>query len=793
MPQTLALQTPCQHCQLLFQSSPGQLFCCGGCEIVYGFIQGQGLGQFYDLRDANPPSRPAPVSPTQETSTYDYCDNQDFLKRSNSSGVRMRFYLEGMNCTACLWLLEKLPSLCSDAASAEVDMSTSTIEVERKPDGSFAKIAQALHRLGYRPRPIVETNEAAHFQAIEKRRDLIRIGVAGAATGNIMIFAVSIYAGSSGQWAADFRWLSAVLALPVLTFCAWPFYRSAVSALRTKHLNLDVPIVTALLTGTVVSCWSLFHAGQAIYFDSLSMLVFLLLSSRLLLKRVQTQYLGARLLENEFLLTTVEKILPSGATTQISSIELKIGDTIRVVACKTVPVDGRVISGHGFINSAVLTGESAPVKICEGMKIEAGVESLSDSWYMQVEQLGPQTRIAKIFRDTERAATQKSRFVHSSERAARWFISVVFVFAVGVVAFFWQTDLAEGVSRALALIIVTCPCVFGIAIPLSMSLAVRQAAAHGIIIKDSGTIERLWQTDTLVFDKTGTLTTGEMSVLNFSSTNPSELEIVLGLEQDQKHPVARALTAALQKMGVSPRHLNNILELESGGVTGNMGGFQYSVEPLKIARHGSQDELIPSSVGLFRGDSLLASFELGERIRKEAPPTLAWARTHFSTVRLISGDQAPVVQRCARLLGFRDGAFESGKTPEDKALAVRKLGSRVAMIGDGANDAAALATAAVGIAVCGSLDVSLRAADVYLTRQSLETIPTLFSIAALTRSAIYRNLLFSTSFNLLSGSLALMGLMTPLWAAVFMPLSSMTVLLSATWTGNRISKLEDQL
>jgi Cu2+-exporting ATPase len=162
-------------------------------------------------------------------------------------------------------------------------------------------------------------------------------------------------------------------------------------------------------------------------------------------------------------------------------------------------------------------------------------------------------------------------------------------------------------------------------------------------------------------------------------------------------------------------------------------------------------------------------------------------------VRLISGDQAPVVQRCARLLGFRDGAFESGKTPEDKALAVRKLGSRVAMIGDGANDAAALATAAVGIAVCGSLDVSLRAADVYLTRQSLETIPTLFSIAALTRSAIYRNLLFSTSFNLLSGSLALMGLMTPLWAAVFMPLSSMTVLLSATWTGNRISKLEDQL
>lgn len=787
MEQALAKNAACIHCGTFFTSSSSQRFCCAGCEFVFSLIQDKGLGRFYELRDANPPVCPAPVETSK--STFDYCDDPEFIRRSSPDGRHLNFYLEGLNCTACLWLLEKLPDFCPDAETARINMSSSTIEVARTPGGSFAKIAQTLNRYGYRPHPIIETHESKQFQVREKRGDLIRIGVAGAATGNIMILAVSIYAGATGNLANEFRWLSALLALPVLTYCAWPFYRSALFSLKTKHINLDVPIVAALLAGITMSAWSLLRSENNVYFDSLSMLVFLLLSSRLVLKSVQNKQLGATNLESEFLLATVERVPIFGAPTLVSSLKLEIGDVIRVAAGQIVPVDGIVISGSGLISAAVLTGESEPISISEGSKIEAGVESLSDSWLMKVERLSSQTRIAKIFRDTEKAAIEKSDFVRASDKAAQWFIGIVFLTAALVVGYFWTSNLHEGISRALALIIVTCPCVFGIAIPLSMSLAVRKAAAHGIIIKDSGTVERLWKINSLLFDKTGTLTTGQMSLLNLRYENGSDLEIAMGLEQGQKHPVARAIVASMRELGVTPRNFANVAELSTGGVIGELNGAFYSVKPL-IPDNSNSGEVIRSSFGLFRDDEVLLSFDLGDQPRKEAVPMLQWARQNFSSVRLISGDRGGVVTKCADLLGFNTDECESEKTPEEKAVAVRKIGSGIAMIGDGANDAAALAAADVGIAVCGSLDVSLRAADVYLTKQTLTAIPRLFKIAELTRSAIYRNLVFSVSFNVVSGFLAVSGAMSPLWAAVLMPISSLTVLLSATWTGRKISEIE---
>lgn len=795
MAQPIHLESACEHCGAIFIPTTTQRFCCAGCKFVYELIQSEGLEHYYQIKDATPPACPLPVQ--LSTSTYDYCDDLEFIKKLSPDGLRLRFYLEGLNCTACLWLLEKLPDFCVDADLARVDMATSTIEVRRKPGASFAVIAQTLNRFGYRPHPLRESETSSQHQIRERRGDLIRIGVAGALTGNIMILAVSLYGGATGSLAEQFRWLSGVLAVPVLTYGAWPFYRSTFLSLRSRwlvpvhgptHLNLDVPIVVAIVAGIVTSIWGLFIPKGNVYFDSLCMLVFLLLSSRFVLKGIQTRQLSSTNLEDEILLGTVQRLNTHGQIEKVSSLALVQGDIIRIDRECFIPVDGVVESGSGAINAAVLTGESEPVQVTQGLKVEAGSQNLLGEWFLSVTKLPGQTRLAQILRDTERSAQSKSTFVHFTDHVSNWFIATVLTCAAALVFYFLGSDLHEGVSRALALVIVTCPCVFGIAIPLSMSFAIRGAARKGIIVKNADAIERLWDVKALFFDKTGTLTTGEMSVLNLKYDFKADLKIALGLEKNQSHPVARAIVKHLLELGISECPLENIQILSEGGVRGNRLGNTYSVVPLNSDANENSAAFIRSSYGLFQDQQLLATFELGDQPRDEAANLLFWARKNNYLTRMISGDRKHVVEACARKLGFSKAEIQWEVSPEDKALEIRNCRETTAMIGDGANDASAIAAASVGIALCGSLDVSLRAADIYLTRPNLKAIVDLFEIAKSTKKAIRRNLIFSASFNIVSGVLAASGMMTPLWAAVLMPVSSLTIVLSSAWTGRKLSQ-----
>ena len=781
----------CIHCGTAFLRKPNALFCCSGCEFVYGLINSEGLGRYYLIRDSNPPICPIPAQTS--SSTYDFCDDPEYINKLSPDGMTIRFYLEGLNCTACLWLLEKLPTFCPDAASARVNMAASTIEIKRTPSGSFAAIARTLNRFGYRPHPLRDTEEAVKLRTRERRNDIIRIGVAGAATGNIMILAVSLYGGATGALALQFRWLSALLALPVLTYCAWPFYRSALSSIKSRHLNLDVPIVVAIAAGVATSLWALLTSAETVYFDSLSMLVFLLLSSRLVLKAIQSQQLQSTNLEDELLLATVQRLDASGNIEKLSSLSLKAGDLIRIEEDSIIPVDGVVEKGKGGISAAVLTGESSPIRIKVGAVIEAGSRNLFGQWDLRVENPPSQTRLARILRDTEKSAREKSNFVHFSDRISRWFMITVLGAAALLILAFLTSDPHEGISRALALVIVTCPCVFGIAIPLSMSFAIRAAARRGIVIKNADAIERLWNVKTLYFDKTGTLTTGEMSVLRMEANNQTVLGIALALEAGQSHPVARAITKHLREKGVQPIPVNGIEPLPGGGMMGHALGILYTLKPFAQFPLTIDDNAnsLNSSYALFCEHILVAVFHLGDQPRPQSTDLLKWARQHKFSTRLISGDRRPVVEACARILEFNSKDVQYEMTPERKTNELKSHGGGTAMIGDGANDAAALAAADVGIAVCGSLDASLRAADIYLIRPNLTAIADLFSISRLTQKAIWRNLIFSASFNIVSGICAASGWMTPLWAAVLMPLSSITILMSAVWTGNHLTSSKE--
>jgi heavy metal translocating P-type ATPase len=786
MDKKIFLEVECEHCGTPFRCTGPERFCCVGCQFVFELIEAQGLNRYYKLRESSPPICPTPVS--LSNSSYDYCDDPDFIKKNSSDGLKMRFFLSGLNCAACLWLLEKIPEICKDVEHARVDMATSTIMVKRKPQGSFAAIAQTLNRFGYSPHPLKETETSVQFQRSERRRDVIRLGISGAFTGNIMILAVSLYGGATGMLAEQFRWLSGLLALPVLIYGAWPFYKNTITSLRGRRLSLDVPIVFAILSGIITSVWSLVAHTGAVYFDSLSMLIFLLLSSRLLLKGIQARQVSSTTLEDEVLLSSVLRAVGTGEYEKISSMNLEKGDVIKVDSEGIIPIDGIVISGSGLVSAAVMTGESHPLEIRSGMSIEAGSQYISGQWTLKVTNPPLETRLAKILRDSELSARDKSRFVRFSDRISRLFITVVFISAAALVLFFINSDPSEGISRALALVIVTCPCVFGIAIPLSMSLAIRGAARKGIIIKNADAIENLWRVEEVYFDKTGTLTTGQMSVLKLHFQNPEDLQIALGLELNQLHPVAKAMVNHLKKIQVSAREIEEIKLLSPGGVSGTVDGKVYSLLPIDDKEYdGVGGRAIQSTYGLFRGDQEIATFCVGDQPRAEATQVLNWFRKEKYSIKMISGDKKAVVEDCAYRIGFAPNEIKSDLSPEAKAEMIRRSSAVVAMVGDGANDAAALAAAQVGIAICGSLDVSLRAADIYLTRPNINSIIALFRIAKLTQVAIYRNLFFSASFNIVSGTLAVSGLMTPLWAAVLMPLSSLTVALSSMWTGKIIS------
>ncbi len=759
-------------------------FCCAGCKFVYEFMQDQGLTKFYELREANPPSSYSPIKISDAgDANFEHFDDVEFLRSKSEDGSRVRFYLKGMNCAACVWLLEKLPDFCPDAKSARVNLAASTIEVERNPSGTFSAIAQMLNRLGYRPHPLREDESSARLQNHEQREDLIRIGIAAALTGNIMILTVSLYGGASGILERQFHWLSALLALPVLTYCAWPFYKSSFFSLRAGRLNIDVPIVIAIFAGIVTSAIALKMDTSATYFDSLSMLVFLLLSSRYFLRSIQKRHAQSTNIEDDLLSGSVQ-LLTSDGVSAVSASSLRPGDLIRLKEGSIVPVDGVVDSGSATISAAILTGESVGLRIARGSVVEAGYRNLHGDAVLRVVNETKKTRLARILRETERLAETKSHFVHLADRTAQYFIGIVLVSAAAIVAYFAGSNPTEGVSRALALVIVTCPCVFGIAIPLSMALALRRAAKKGIIVKSADAIEQLWNAKTIFFDKTATLTEGNMEVLRYVEAHNHNLQIVYGLEKNQAHPVARTLTNFARASRVQPMEMENVAILDTGGVSGRFEGAHYKLQPVRYETTDYQDtSLLVSKFELLKDGNVISGFELGDQPRSEAASVLDELRGRGVKTVMLSGDRGPAVKFCAEKLGFSPDETFAEMTPESKALKILETQETNIMVGDGANDAAAFAAASVGIAVYGSLDVSLRSADVYLTRPDLGCIPELLNIAQGARSAIRRNLAFSASFNVVAGSMAALGFMTPLWAAVLMPMSSLIVLLSANWEG----------
>jgi len=771
-------------------------FCCQGCRTVYQVIHGCGLDRFYRLREAADAAAMPARTTGRQYGEYDDAVFRDLYCQTLADGTwATELYLEGVHCAACVWLVEKLPQVLPGVIEARLDMRRSLVRIRWQDERiTLSRIAQMLDSLGYPPHPARDVR-AREVRRREDHRFLIRIGVAAACAGNVMTLAFALYGGMfSGiedEYARLFRWVS-------MLFCAvallWPgnlFFRGAWAALRTRTAHLDLPIALGLLAGGLAGSVNVIRDRGEIYFDSLTMLVFLLLVGRWIQRR-QQRWAGDAV-ELLFSLTpTSARRLKDAGIEEVPIEAVTPGDRVEVRAGDSVPVDGTVLEGQSTLDQSLLSGESRLVPVEPGQGVHAGTVNVASRLVIRVEAVGGKTRVGRLMGLVEECSRRRAPVVQFADRVAGWFVVTLLSLAAVTFAVWLWIAPQRAVGNAVTLLIVACPCALGLATPLALTVALGRAARRGILIKGGEVLERLAHPGVMILDKTGTITAGRTKVVSWIGDENAQ-PWVAALEAHSAHPVGVALrsVAGTPSLGDSPPDVRETVQTPGSGLAGLVDGHRLLVGAPRFVR--AQGVAVPAELNAAQQEAVAAGMTpvlvavdgrctavvgLGDPIREDAADALAELRRLGWDIRMLSGDHPEVVAAVAQRLQIAAGAAMGNATPEEKVAYVERVRERasVVMVGDGVNDAAALSAATVGIAVHGGAEASLSAADIYLSRPGLTPIVELVDAARNTLRAVRRSLAASLVYNVIAAGLAVTGVIGPLIAAVLMPVSSLTVL-----------------
>lgn len=792
-------ETRCDHCGLpvpagLVDPEAEHQFCCHGCRSVYEVLHGAGLSRYYALREAADGGA-APARPTDRRYTeFDdpvfrglYYDQRD----DGTSAIEL--YLEGVHCAACVWLVEKLPDVVSGVIESRLDMRRSLVHVRwDESQVTLSEVARTLDSLGYPPHPAKDAR-ARDLQRREDHRFLIRIGVAAACAGNVMTLSFALYGGAftgiEAEYSHLFRFTSMLFG--IVSLC-WPgnlFFRGAWAALRTRTAHLDLPIALGLVAGGLTGTINAIRGTGEIYFDSLTMLVFLLLVGRWIQRRQQRWTNDAVELLFSLTPSSARRIEEDGVH-EVPIESLSPDEMIEIRAGDSVPTDGLVIDGRSAIDQSLLTGESRPVAVAAGDPVFAGTLNVAARLEVQVRSIGNDTRVGKLMQLVEECSQRRAPIVQLADRVAGWFVVAVLLLAAMTLGLWLWLDPPRAVDHAVALLIVCCPCALGLATPLAIAVALGRAAKRRILVKGGAALELLAQRGAVVLDKTGTLTAGRAAVIRYYG-DKSVASLIAALEHHSSHPIALAILAyAEQDEPDSPPHVTDVAQTAGSGLAGTVNGTQLVVgSPDYVLSSGARmsevqrqhlESVIDESltpVLTARDGQVVAVLGLGDPLRDDAARAITQLRQLGYHIHVLSGDHPDVVAAVARQLEVPARDTHGAASPERKVEYVRQQmqSSSVLMVGDGVNDAAALAAANVGIAVHGGAEASLASADVYIARPGLQSLVDLIQAARATVRTIRLSLLASLCYNVIAASLAISGIIGPLTAAILMPISSFTV------------------
>ena len=684
-----------------------------------------------------------------------------------------RFTVPGMKCAGCIARIEReLPRLPGITA-ARANFSAKRVAITHDPALDEGALAAALLGLGFEAQTVAEAPLADDGK---ERKALTRaLGVAGFGMMNVMLLSVSVWSGADGTTRELFHWLSAVIALPVIAYSGRPFFASAWMALKHRRTNMDVPISIGVILATCLSLYETVTGGRHAFFDSAVMLLFFLLAGRALdaAMRARTRAGIGALLGRMGKSASV--LAPDGSTRRVAARDLRPGMLVLVAAGEALAADGEVVEGTSALDNAMLTGESAPVPAGPGAPVHAGAINLAAPLTVRLTHVAEDTALAEIARLMDEAGQSRSTYVRIADRASRLYAPVVHSLAALAFAGWmiagagWHTSL----TIAIAVLIITCPCAMGLAVPAAQVVASGALLRRGLLVKDGSALERLAECDVALFDKTGTLTLGEPRA-DIRSLDEEAKSIALGLAQTSRHPLSRGLVAALLPEGVVPARLDDIRETGGEGLTGRWNGLLVALEKLEG----------PIPEGEAEGPLLATCLRIGETrhiirfhdpLRPDAAVALAALSREGLPASILSGDRAGPVRAIAAALGL---AAEAEATPQAKLAALEALkaqGHRPLMVGDGLNDGPALAAAHASIAPGTASDASQQAADAVFIGEGLMPVALAVRVARRTMRIVRENFGFSIIYNLLAVPLALMGLVTPLLAALAMSVSSLVV------------------
>jgi Cu2+-exporting ATPase len=769
-------------------------FCCNGCRVAYEVIRGHGLDGYYDIKARiDAPEEAAHVSGKTFAEFDDPAFGRLYCRELPSGLQTVELYLEGVHCAACVWLVEKLTVVVDGVAEVRLDLGRALATVTWDPTTTpLSEVARFLDSIGYTPHPFRGV-EARDMARREERALLVRIAVAGAIAGNVMLIAFALYGGHfhgiGDQYRTLFRWVSLGLALPSVFWCASVFYRGAWGALRTRSLHMDLPIAIGILAGFAQGAVNTVRGTGEIYFESVTALIFFLLVGRFLQRRQQLK--AASSTELMFSLApSTARLVEGDAVREVPLEALTPGVRVEVRAGDSIPADGVVEDGESTLDRSLLTGESLPEEVGVGDPVHAGTVNLSGRLLVEVKTTGEDTRVGRLMRLVEEGAARRAPVVLLADRISGWFVAVVLALALATVVIWWRLDPGNAVQHAVALLIVSCPCALGLATPLAVSAAIGRAARKKILIKGGDALENLARPGLMLLDKTGTLTEGRLAVVRWWGEEDLRTAVA-AVERHSAHPVARALAAASDANEVLDA--TAVCETTGAGIEGVVDGRRVVIGSAVFIEDslGRLPTAAAETVAAYAADGLspvVAAVDgevravagVGDPLRPDTAASVTAIRGAGWRVGILSGDHPVVVETIAREIGVSSAAARGAATPENKLEAVRESGGEtVAMVGDGVNDAAALAAATVGIGVHGGAEAVLAAADVYLGRPGLSPVVELLEGSRRTLGVIRRNLVFSLTYNIVAVAFAITGHMSPILAAILMPLSSMTVVLSS--------------
>ena len=796
----------CWHCGeplqagteiLAFVAGHPRPMCCQGCRAAAEWIEHLGLADYYRLRTI--PSRTLSDVATPgsiDDDLWEDAESSRHVIRELGAGLRESLLLiEGMHCTACVWLIERALGAMKGIVSIQVNAVARRARVVwRDSEITLQQILRALPRIGFHALPL-DAQGLDDARRHESRAALKRLLVAGFGAMQAMMFAPALFPDAAASLDAStrdlLRWVGFLIATPVVLYSAQPFFAGAMRSLRLRQLGMDVPVAFAIAAVYAASLIETLRGSGDVYFDSISMFVFLLLGGRYL--EMRARHHAGDLTDALVRLTPpfADRRGDDGTLQRIAIRELRVGDCVHVSEGGIVPADGALLTERCIVNEALLSGESAPVLKRRGDLLIAGSVLEDGPVQLRIERVGAETALACVAALVGRAQAERPQLVCVGERAAARFVGLVFALTAVTIAAWAVVDPSRAFTAAVAVLVISCPCAFALAVPAAITRALAALARSGVLVVKPDAIQALAQCTHALFDKTGTLTEATLSLTDVETFNGisrrEALRMAASLAHESRHPAARVIAAAHPDQ--SGNTLTNVISHPGLGVSASIAGHElrlgrsdFAVAGRSIARDYDDAVLLADDTGP------IAAFRLSQRLRTDACAMIDALRKQGVTILIASGDSSAKVSSIAERLGV--SAWRARQLPADKLAWLADLrahGARVLAVGDGVNDAPALAGADVAIALAEGAELAQVSSDIVLTGGRLNAIAPARVIAQKTLAIVRQNQQWALFYNLAAVPMAALGFVPPWLAALGMSLSSLGVILNTLRIGREIA------